>query len=228
MAFSDPVELGEDFMTVAAANGFPNYKTLVEHKQNQDRLIKMGRSAGMLARGDQVYLPDEAKDKSKSAKVGQINVHQVETPPALLRIRINHFAGEPVDGEAGTISYASQGMNQTLNIQVSKGVLECEIPLAAKTATLKLPGLRREWELKIGYLEPAVEALGSVPKEVAARAVQARLNNLAFECGDVDAVVGLRTTAALKDFQLWKNLKGHDGKINGETNKALHEPQDQK
>jgi peptidoglycan hydrolase-like protein with peptidoglycan-binding domain len=47
------------------------------------------------------------------------------------------------------------------------------------------------WSLQIGFLDPIDELSG----------VQARLNNLGFDSGEVDGLNGPRTRAAVKSFQ---------------------------
>jgi N-acetylmuramoyl-L-alanine amidase len=56
------------------------------------------------------------------------------------------------------------------------------------------------WTLKLGHLDPVDNLSG----------VQARLNNLGYDCGRVDGVSGPRTQAAIRTFQ-----KDHGLEVNG-------------
>lgn len=78
------------------------------------------------------------------------------------------------------------------------GVIHHQVAAEVKEAILDVwidHGLQRKtpqrWMLKIGSLDPVEKPRG----------IQARLNNLFYECGEVDGIVGPKTRAAIRRFQ---------------------------
>jgi N-acetylmuramoyl-L-alanine amidase len=51
--------------------------------------------------------------------------------------------------------------------------------------------VHQSWNLKLGHLDDVATPSG----------LQARLNNLGFDCGDVDGVIGPKTETAIRGFQ---------------------------
>jgi N-acetylmuramoyl-L-alanine amidase len=83
------------------------------------------------------------------------------------------------------------------------GLIEQVVPAQLTQATLDVsfqrPGgqcIRRCWILKLGHLDDIAEPTG----------IQARLNNLGFDCGTVDGIIGPRTESAIRHFQKWAGL----------------------
>ena len=58
-------------------------------------------------------------------------------------------------------------------------------------------GEQEEYSFDLGYVDPLAEING----------VQARLNNLGFDCGPVDGVLNDQTREAIQGFQQKHNLK---------------------
>jgi N-acetylmuramoyl-L-alanine amidase len=77
------------------------------------------------------------------------------------------------------------------------GKIEQDIPVEATSGELAVfpsGGTQNAigiFSLEIGHLDPVEEATG----------VQARLNNLGFDCGAVDGIIGPMTQEALRAFQ---------------------------
>ena len=67
-------------------------------------------------------------------------------------------------------------------------------------------------ELNLGALHPVATETG----------VQQRLQNLGFDCGKIDGVVGPRTRGAIRNFQGSVGLN-IDGKLTPETRNKLKE-----
>jgi N-acetylmuramoyl-L-alanine amidase len=233
MPYSDPVTLGQDMLTIAKEKKL-KYTKLVELNEP---LIKKKRSVGMLAQGDRVRLPDPEPEKFEKAQVAKSNVHVIEgePPKALLRLRLLHFGGQEVNGVTGHLSYNANGMNSVQSVTINNGILEHKLDLSVTEAKLALkfpktdlhPEYTQEYSLKISYLEPLSDNPGE-EAEVAARAAQARLNNLAFFCGKVDGIIGKKTRAALKSFQQSKNDPNATGELNADTAKKLRAGHEEK
>lgn len=138
------------------------------------------------------------------------NTLVVPTPKRLcLRIDLPKGITEPVkyllvvDGE----SYKG-----TLNHQ---GEMNVELPPGSSTAEFNIWPFGEKadpftWQLKLGQL-PDIDSL---------QGVQARLNNLGFNAGPEDGLMGKLTRAALKRFQMANKLN-IDGTPNEQTKTAL-------
>jgi N-acetylmuramoyl-L-alanine amidase len=66
--------------------------------------------------------------------------------------------------------------------------------------------------LQIGHLDPVEETTG----------IQGRLNNLGFDCGEVDGIIGPQTEAAVRAFQDEHSLEA-DGIPGPKTQAKLKE-----
>jgi N-acetylmuramoyl-L-alanine amidase len=84
------------------------------------------------------------------------------------------------------------------------GLVECPIPANLEQAVLDVMITRNEsqsvlqrWTLRLGHLDPVDTVSG----------IQARLNNLGFDCGEVDGVAGPKTEASVRHFQKWAALE---------------------
>ena len=99
-------------------------------------------------------------------------------------------------------------------------MIEAEIPADLEEASLEVripDGNRmacRHWALKVGHLDPPETPSG----------IQARLNNLGFDCGEVDGIIGKRTKAAIEEFQGWAGLDvdGVAGPVTQSKLKSVH------
>lgn len=118
-------------------------------------------------------VPDEEKHLGSNEHRGNSSIEPCASLPYLLDID-----GQPVvQGET-----------------TSEGFIEFSAYPDAREARLLIdPGTPREetFYLEVGYLDPISEISG----------VQARLNNIGFNCGSVDGSIGPRTADALKRFQ---------------------------
>lgn len=128
-----------------------------------------------------------------------------------LRLR---FSG--CQGKRGVLNVNGQAIESTVN---NSGMLEFELPeQAGDTATLELylseEGAEPTHRIKtkLAYLDPVNTPTG----------IQARCNNLGFDCGVVDGVMGQKTREGVKQFQASVGLT-EDGEPGPKTQQKLEE-----
>jgi hypothetical protein len=208
------VRQGECLSAIAKQHGFFDYRTIYNHPQN--RPFKQKRpNPHVLYPGDQIYIPDK-KDKKENCATGQVHLFRMATLLADLKIVLRDSDGKPMPHVAYKLDVEGDVFEGVTN---DKGMLKHEIRVGAQTGTLELPKGNRHWDLRIGHLDPVHDEDTGDPIVSGA---QARLNNLGYYCGDVDGIVGPKTTAAVKRFQA--EVLGRqepDGKLDKDTRDAL-------
>jgi N-acetylmuramoyl-L-alanine amidase len=93
----------------------------------------------------------------------------------------------------------------------ARGELQHSIPPNARRGKLTVTG-GEEFPLRLGCVDPISENSG----------VQARLNNLGFDCGEVDGELGPKTIQALSEFQEKHGLTP-TGNLDDQTRKMLEQ-----
>jgi N-acetylmuramoyl-L-alanine amidase len=174
------------------------------HPKNS-KLQEKRKDPNILHPGDVVFIPDKEKKEESGASEQKHRFRKKGVPE---KLRIRFMAGnEPIANENYILDIDGEVKSGTTD---GEGNLEESIPPNAKRAKLWLGEEKQEYEINLGYLDPIDELSG----------VQARLNNLGFNCGKVDGIKGPKTTAALKRFQKKHSLK-ETGEIDEQTRNAL-------
>jgi LysM repeat protein len=195
------VKPGDCLSSIAAAAGF-DYKQIWNHPDNAELKAKR-KDPNVLYPGDVVVIPDKAE---KTESCGDSARHQFRRKgvPEKLKLRLLDVAGEPRKNLKYELVLDSETLSGSTD---GDGLLEAVIPPDAETAVLRIVGAEPEEEyvLSLGELDPADEISG----------IQARLENLGYECGEIDGIYGPVTATALLAFQ-------HDNKLeeSGEVNQA--------
>jgi N-acetylmuramoyl-L-alanine amidase len=184
---------GERLAEIALRHGFPSGRALYDHPANEEFRRKRP-DPNLIFPGDRIAIPElGVKDVGASTE----NRHRFRK-----RILKKYLRIEMSDPEKNRLSErpyelrVGRGNGEPLVLEGvldRNGQLHEEIPVDAKQGTLKV-GLENrtvELDLLIDYLDPVSEISG----------IQARLKNLAFDCGPVDGVLGPKTRAALRCFQ---------------------------
>ena len=95
----------------------------------------------------------------------------------------------------------------------SNGLLNVSIPPNAQEGVVSLgSGIEQKYSLSLGTLDPLDSISG----------IQGRLNDLGFNCGQTDGVIGPKTEAAICAFQEKYQLKV-DGIVGPDTKRKLGE-----
>lgn len=205
MPFHD-VKQGETLLGLAVKNGLESWQDILDHPENSE-LKKKRADPGILKAGDRVFIPNRELRQQASA-VDAKHSFKITRPKAWLRLAVKDAAGEALSGKKYELAVAGTTVSGKLP---ADGVVEQAVPVDATEGTLTVwmdETATQVWDLKIGFMDPAGEVSG----------VQARLNNLGFDCGEPDGVLDDDVKSAVRAFQL---LTGLDA--TGEIDDALRE-----
>ena len=194
MPFHD-VKPGETLLGLAAANGLESWQDILDRPENAE-LKKKRPDPGILKAGDRIFIPNREMRHEASA-VDAKHTFKVGRPKAWLRLAIKDAAGEALAGMKYELAVAGTAASGKLP---ADGVIEQAVPVDATEGTLTVwmdETATQVWDLKIGFMDPADEVSG----------VQARLNNLGFDCGEPDGVLDDETKSAVRAFQILTGLE---------------------
>jgi N-acetylmuramoyl-L-alanine amidase len=178
------VKQGECISSIAQRHGF-FWETIWNHPNNAELKQRRG-DPNVLYPGDVLFIP-EKEEKQESGATEQRHRFRLKGVPAMLRIRLMDN-DEPRGDESYTLEIDGELLSGTTD---DDGNIEQPIPPDASRGRLLVGEAQDEYLLDLGRIDPIGEISG----------VQARLNNLGFDCGEVDGVLGPRTKAALREFQ---------------------------
>lgn len=207
MAKNHTVQQGECVSSIAFENGF-FVETIWNHPNNAS-LKQQRKDPNTLCAGDVLFIPDK-REKVVDKPTESVHRFELKNTPALLSLQM-------FDED----EYRS---NQSYEIEIdgvvrtgttdSEGVLRESILPNAKRAKLIIGPDLAEFDLQFGQIEPPTEMRG----------IQARLNNLGFECtisGQLDA----ETKRALSRFQRACEIE-ETGEIDSATRQKLDDLHD--
>lgn len=178
------VKPGECVSSIAFEAGF-FWQTLWDDPENAT--LKEARGApNVLLPGDRLHVP-EKREKEVPCETGARHRFTRKGVPELFRLRISDQGDESLAGEPYLLDV--EGATQEGEIP-EDGVLELRIPPDARRGILILRRTGEEFELRLGGLDPADTTSG----------MQARLNDLGYECGAADGDPGERTREAIRAF----------------------------
>ena len=180
---------GETLAALAAEHGFSRGSHIFEHPDNAS-LREHRDNPDVLAAGDVVVLPDPVLG-TVEVRVDVRHRFQVVRPRQHLRLKPVGCDGLSLDGRRYVLEVEGARFEGVID-----GRIEHAIGVGARRARLEVePESEGQasiiWELEVGHLDPVETAAG----------LQARLNNLGFWVGPVDADVGPRTEAGIRRFQ---------------------------
>lgn len=191
------VKQGDCFISIAAQYGFWDWSALYNHPDNT--LMRKNRpNPQLLMPGDKVAIPEKTLKSESAATAETHTFKRVGTTP-LFRVVLQDDLGEPLAGVPYRLT-----LDEVVKAgdTPGDGKLEFNMGTLVRSATLEvwLNGSKTEpsivWPLKIGYLDPVEHLSG----------VQARLQNLGFDSGPIDGVMGPLTKAAVLEFQSLNEL----------------------
>jgi len=198
MADYHTVEQGECLASIAKKYGFPDYQKIYNHPENSD-FKKSHPNPNVVFPGDSIFIPDmEVKDYSRpTEKKHSFKLHR---QPTVVRIVVADEKGKPYSGNKYKLTIGYKTYEGTTG---SDGLIEREVDADEQLGELTVwwkgdsQILTCNWTLQIGHLDPVEEITG----------IQGRLNNLGFDCGEVDGIIGPQTEAAVRAFQEENSLK---------------------
>jgi len=201
---------GETLAELASEHGFSCGSQLYEHADNA-ALRERRSDPDLLATGDVVVIPDPVPGAAE-VRVSARHRFKVTRPRQRLRLQPLGSEGETFDGSDYVLEVEGVRFEGTVD-----GCIEHPIPVGTRQARLEVssrtPGQPSIiWDLQVGHLEPVETPAG----------LQARLNNLGFSPGAIDAAIGPKTEAGIRRFQAAHGLDV-DGVCTPETTDKLRE-----
>lgn len=192
MAKTHTIARGESIVDIALKNGFRTWETIWNHAGNAG-LRRKRPNPHVLAQGDELHIPDKEVEY-RSCATNEKHIFRVKAIREYLQQTLLDEEGKPLAGLDYELTAGDKVYRRKTD---STGSLREEVPVDAKTATLKV--WRRsgdessvmKWEIRLAHLEPVETAYG----------LKARLNNLGYACGAVDDSIDEKTKEALRLFQ---------------------------
>ena len=211
MPIEHTVQQGDCLASIARQYGFADWSII--YNDGLNTAFRQTRDdPHVLFPGDRLVIPDKTT-KDESCKTAVIHMFRLACKPTRLRLVVLDIDGEPLAGKKYKLTVAGvthEGIipdDAMLDQPIPPDALEGELTVWADE---DFPDYPDTWTLKLGHLDPVEDLTG----------VQARLNNLGYDCGPVDGVNGPRTQAAVKAFQKDHNLVV-DGIAGPQTQAAL-------
>ena len=192
MAENYEVKQGDTIISIAHQKGFRNWETIWDHEKNT-MLRNRRKNPQILFPGDEVFIPEKTP-KEHTCDTNKRHTFIVPTLVTHLRVVLEDENGNPYAGKEYTLTVDKKDYHGKTD---STGLVEQQIPADAKEAELTLWPDEADrsqvlsWTLQIGHLDPEDEISG----------IQARLNNLGYDCGEVTGQLNDQTKAAIMAFQ---------------------------
>lgn len=187
------VAQGDCMLSIAAKFGIP-WETIWKDAAN-DALRNKRKHPTILFPGDVVQIPEVSAKEAEKATDAKHKFRR-KAAPAKLRMRLME-AGKPLANTKYTISTDGPTNVFIEATTDGNGKLEQDIDPRATVARLRIGDKPVEHELKLGWLDPIDTTSG----------LQARLNNLGFDCGDVDGDMGRGTRDGMNAYRRTKKKK---------------------
>jgi hypothetical protein len=184
------VKPGDTLIGLAAKHGLKDWTVIANAPENAE-LKKVRPDPGMLKAGDKVFIPNREMRHEPSATDAK-HTFKVSKPKAWLRVVVHDADGAPIASKPFQLTVAGTVVKK--GDLPADGLLEVPVPVDAVEGRLTVwltESQTETWDLRIGHMEPLDELSG----------VQARLNNLGFDCGDPTGVMNDKTAAAIRAFQ---------------------------
>lgn len=196
------VQQGETLPEIARRHGFLDWRVIRDHPDNEE--LFRTRTEDVLHPGDAVWIPDR-EPTTVSAATGRRHEYVVPTATRYLRVRL-------LDGANVPLADYPYELHLRHRIVITghtdaDGIIHTDLPDQTSWARLELrtpdepPGpdgprlpAGQHWSryLRIGRLDPPTERSG----------LHARLQNLGYYGGDLDAEVGQSTRLAILRFEI--------------------------
>jgi len=193
------VKQGDCISSIADRFGlFPD--TIWNDPENRE-LKEKRKDPNILLPGDTVFVRD-LEEREETCATGQKHIFRKKGVPEKLRVQFMS-GDDPISNEKYILDIDGELRSGSTD---SNGKLEENITPGVKKVKLWLGEDKTEYVISPGNLDPIDEVSG----------VQARLNNLGFNCGKPDGKKGPKTTIALRRFQKRYDLK-ETGEIDKQT-----------
>lgn len=194
------VRQGDYLAKIAKDYGFANWRTIYDDSHNQGFRQKRP-DPNLIFPGDQLFIPD-AQTKTVQVQTNQPHRFTLTKDGVSLHLNLVDAQRNPLDILKYELSTAQETMTRKKNEpgweSLGQGLVQETFARPESKATLKIWTIDEgaaepdfAYTLMIGHLDPIEQVTG----------MQARLNNLGFDCGAVDGTCGPKTQSSLKAFQ---------------------------
>jgi len=200
------VKQGDCISSIAAKYGF--FTETIWNHPNNTQLREARADQNVLSPGDIVFIP-ELTEREESCATEQRHSFRRKGVPEIFRVRLLDANEEPYANKQYVIEVDG---NLSDGLTDSDGQIEIAISPSARAGRIVLSESGEEFPIRFGYIDPINSITG----------VQARLNNLGYDCGPVDGILGERTRGALQAFQKHSGIE-ESREIDQMTLDALHE-----
>jgi N-acetylmuramoyl-L-alanine amidase len=192
------VRQGESLSSIAVANGLSSWKKIYDDPANAE-FRRLRPNPNLIFPGDEVTVPDRAS-RTESGTIEKRHRFRARFPGLVLRIVLRDREGKPASDREYHLEVGDRSLDGCTG---GDGLIEQAVPSDATRASLTVwldepgGGACLRWQLALSHLDPVEYLTG----------VQARLNNLRYDCGPVDGIFGPRTRSAVLMFQEEQGLK---------------------
>jgi len=194
MTTSHTIQEGECISSIAFEHG--TSPDTIWNLEDNAKLKKQRGDSHVLLPGDVLTVPD-VSPRGYSGDTGRR--YRFVRKGVLTRVQLKLlFEGVPLANMSYVLAVDGQSIRGETD---GSGLLVQTIPANAKRGRLLLGEQQEEYFLEFGCLDPITETTG----------IQARLNNLGYQCGPVDGKLGPNTEGAVMAFQRVESLE-MDGK----------------
>jgi hypothetical protein len=206
------VKQGDFLGKIAAKYGFANPMTIWDDPQNA-KLKQNRKNPNVLFPGDQLFIPDK-KGKQESGSTETRLKFELKAAKLMLRLILEDAYSKPIANAKCELAIDGEVFKLVSN---DKGKIEKEIPAKAEKGSLTIkdsvsPINDQVIPIQIGHLDPVNEMSGQ----------KARLNNLGYFAGPLDADEEALFRSAVEEFQCEHMGKSAvDGKCGPKTQEKL-------
>lgn len=219
MARNVTVKAGETLLSIADANGFSDW----QYVWNANADLKEKRpDPNVLAPGDTLTVPDpRAKEVTKPTN--EVHKFRMKRAFALVDLVLRDDHGYKMKNVKYEIRISDDEIYTGMSN--SEGRICIGLPPMTKEGILTVwpwsddPEGSFAWHISVGKLNPVVDKQGNSIGDLAA--VQARLNNLGFNCGAESGSMNDTTKDAIRDFQISVGHENPSGELDEETLRLL-------
>jgi hypothetical protein len=186
------VRQGECLSSIAELYGFSDWRVIYNDAQNAD-FRKKRPNPNLIYPGDELYIPD-LREKDVDCPTDKRTKFVLHRQPTYLNVRLQDVTKQPITNARYQLILSDLKLEGTTD---GDGWIKAKIPARAEDGLLKLwpcpsdPDTMIEWPLKLGHLDPLETTSG----------VKARLNNLGYDCGEVNEDQDESYDAAVRQFQ---------------------------
>ncbi|HWL89472.1 MAG TPA: peptidoglycan-binding protein [Polyangiaceae bacterium] len=196
-------EQGDCVASIAAQYGTTPDRIL--NLEDNKEFLQKRKDPNVLFRGDVVSVPRDPNTETVPTETSQ--TFRLSGRTTRLKICLRDCLNLP----RKNVSYRLViGDKEVVGKTDEKGNIDQPILAELKDATLFVDGGEEPFDVHIGAIDPVDELTG----------VQARLNNLGYDAGPEDGVLGPQTEAAVRAFQFAQGFE-ESGKPDSATQKAL-------